>query len=145
MKIYFYFILILLIISAPLKAQRIYESSARKIGIEQIDKFKSFLALPNNAAKTEQIDANINWAEQELGSLGFDLKRLKTSHLPLLLANKIIKKKIIEYSNTIIVFKSILPADILLRSYPKVSNTIAPKTCGTNIKKKDKKALIHPL
>jgi glutathionylspermidine synthase len=59
--------------------------------------------------------------------------------------NKIIKKKIIEYSNTIIVFKSILPVDILLRSYPKVSNTIAPKTCGTNIKKKDKKALIHPL
>ena len=81
MKIHFYFTLILLIISAPLKAQRIYESSARKIGIEQIDKFKSFLALPNNAAKTEQIDANINWAEQELGSLGFDLKRLKTSHL----------------------------------------------------------------
>ena len=94
MKIYFYFTLILLIISAPLKAQRIYESSARKIGIEQIDKFKSFLALPNNAAKTEQIDANINWAEQELDSLGFDLKRLKTSHLPLLLANKIIKKKL---------------------------------------------------
>ena len=94
MKTYFYLTIFLLIIASSLKAQRIYQTSAREIGVNQIDEFKAFLALPNDAAKKEQIEANIIWAEQQLASLGFDFKRLKTAHLPLLLANKIVKKKL---------------------------------------------------
>lgn len=94
MKSTTYLFLLYLLVFLPLNAQRAYQSASRDTGIEQIDIFKSFLAIPNDAAKKEQIEANINWAEQQLSSLGFELKRLNTSHLPLLLANRIVKKKL---------------------------------------------------
>ena len=80
--------------SLQLQAQRDYQEQARAMGIENIEKFKSFLALPNDAAQKEQISANIDWATQELIALDFEVKTLSTSHLPLLLANKIVKKNL---------------------------------------------------
>ena len=94
MKSTTYLFILYLLVFLPLNAQRAYQSASRDIGIEQIDTFKSFLAIPNDAAKKEQIEANIKWAEQQLSSLGFELKRLNTSHLPLLLANRLVKKKL---------------------------------------------------
>lgn len=94
MKSNTYLFLLYFLVFLPLNAQRTYQSDSRDIGIEQIDTFKSFLAIPNDAAKKDQIEANINWAEQQLSSLGFEIKRLNTSHLPLLLANRIVKKKL---------------------------------------------------
>ena len=80
--------------SFQLQAQRDYQEQARTMGIDNIEKFKSFLALPNDAAQKGQINANIDWATQELIALDFEVKTLSTSHLPLLLANKIIKKNL---------------------------------------------------
>ena len=80
--------------SIQLQAQRDYQEQARAMGIENIEKFKSFLALPNDAAQKGQINANIDWATQELIALDFEVKTLSTSHLPLLLANKIVKKNL---------------------------------------------------
>ena len=66
MKSTTYLFLLCLLVFLPLNAQRAYQTASRYIGIEQIDTFKSFLAIPNDAAKKEQIEANINWAEQQL-------------------------------------------------------------------------------
>ena len=65
---------------------------ARTIGLESIEKFKSFLALPNDAAKPDDIKYNISWAKSELEALGFEVNTLETSALPLLLANLSLKK-----------------------------------------------------
>ena len=87
-------IIIFILSSFQLMAQRDYKKQARALGIENIEKFKSFLALPNDAAQKEQISANIDWATQELTALGFKIKTLNTSHLPLLLANKNVNKNL---------------------------------------------------
>ena len=94
MKKHYYLIVIFLIGLSPIRAQRVYKNAARELGVEQIAEFKAFLSLPNDASQTEKIEANINWAEQQLSSLGFNFKRLNTAHLPLLLANKIVHKKL---------------------------------------------------
>lgn len=73
-------------------AQRKYETIAQTIGLESIDKFKSFLALPNDAAKPDDILDNISWAKSELEALDFQINTLETSSLPLLLANLTVKK-----------------------------------------------------
>ena len=49
---------IFILSSLQLMAQRDYKEQARTMGIENIEKFKSFLALPNDAAQKEQISAN---------------------------------------------------------------------------------------
>ena len=85
---------IFILSSLQLMAQRDYKEQARAMGIENIEKFKSFLALPNDAAQKEQISANIDWATKELIALDFKIKTLNTSHLPLLLANKNVNKNL---------------------------------------------------
>ncbi len=92
MKNLFIFFLLLLFWTPHLNAQRKYEPIAQSIGIESIDKFRSFLALPNDASKPEDIFDNISWAKSELEALDFEVKTLETSALPLLLANLTVKK-----------------------------------------------------
>ncbi len=92
MKNLFIFFLLLLFWTPHLNAQRKYEPIAQSIGIESIDKFRSFLALPNDASKPEDISDNISWAKSELEALDFEVKTLETSALPLLLANLTLKK-----------------------------------------------------
>lgn len=75
-----------------MQAQRKYESTAQSIGIASIEKFKAFLSLPNDAAKPDEIIANIAWAKSELEALNFEVKTLETNSLPLLLANLIVKE-----------------------------------------------------
>ena len=50
------------------------------------------MALPNDAAKPDDIKVNISWAKSELEALGFEVNTLETSALPLLLANLKAKK-----------------------------------------------------
>lgn len=92
MKNLFIFFLLPLFWTPHLNAQRKYESIAQSIGLESIDKFRSFLALPNDASKPEDIFDNISWAKSELEALDFEVKTLETSALPLLLANLTVKK-----------------------------------------------------
>jgi acetylornithine deacetylase/succinyl-diaminopimelate desuccinylase-like protein len=87
MKLSFNLMLLLLISFCSLHAQRHFETTARRIGLESIENFKSFLALPNDAAKPEDIDNNILWAKTQLVELEFEVKTLETSSLPLMLAN----------------------------------------------------------
>ncbi|MGA0274301.1 MAG: acetylornithine deacetylase, partial [Flavobacteriaceae bacterium] len=92
MKNLFIFFLLPLFWTPHINAQRKYESIAQSIGLESIDKFRSFLALPNDASKPEDIFDNISWAKSELEALDFEVKTLETSALPLLLANLTVKK-----------------------------------------------------
>ena len=92
MKSFFNIALVLICCFSNLNAQRKFETTARTIGLESIEKFKSFLALPNDAAKQDDIKYNISWAKSELEALGFEVNTLETSALPLLLANLSLKK-----------------------------------------------------
>ena len=92
MKSFFNIALVLICCFSNLNAQRKFEATARTIGLESIEKFKSFLALPNDAAKQDDIKYNISWAKSELEALGFEVNTLETSALPLLLANLSLKK-----------------------------------------------------
>jgi len=94
MKSNFLFVLVSLFCLLTLHAQRPFESTARAIGLESIPKFTSFLALPNDATKPEDIDKNIAWVSAELDALGFEVTRLETSALPLLVANLLVNKSL---------------------------------------------------
>ena len=61
-----HWILYLFILSINVNAQREYEEDAREIGIQSLDRFKSFLALANDASKGNEIKDNIRWAEEQL-------------------------------------------------------------------------------
>lgn len=91
-KAFFSIVLVSLVVSPPIFAQREFKEVAKKIGLENIEEFKSFLALANDAAIPEDISHNISWAESQLEALGFKVETLETSALPLLLANQTFKK-----------------------------------------------------
>jgi acetylornithine deacetylase/succinyl-diaminopimelate desuccinylase-like protein len=89
-----YISLFLLITIQSISAQRTYEIQAREVGVESLTLFKDFLALSNDAAKPDEITKNITWVKDRLVDLDFEIKMLKTSSLPLLIANKKIKKNL---------------------------------------------------
>lgn len=53
--------------------------------------FKTFLALPNDANKSEDIVALLNWIEPEFKASGFVTKRIKTKGSPVLYAENNVK------------------------------------------------------
>ena len=71
------FLIITLLNFTFVQAQRQFETEARAIGLKSMEEFKSFLALPNDASKPEDIEANIAWAKMQLQSLGFEVNTLE--------------------------------------------------------------------
>ena len=86
--------LCLLILSTSLNAQRKYKEHVRKMGAASLERFKSFLALANDASKGDEILENISWVKSALEAQGFEIKMLKTSSLPLMIANLNVRKKL---------------------------------------------------
>ena len=74
-------------------SQRIYEEEALKVGINSINDFREFLSLKNDANYKTELEPLIQWGIDNFKKHGFDLERLETPELPLLLASKIISKK----------------------------------------------------
>lgn len=89
-----HWILYLFILSINVNAQREYEEDAREFGIQSLDRFKSFLALANDASKGNEIQDNIRWAEEQLYMHDFELKLIETSSLPLMIANLTVNDKL---------------------------------------------------
>ena len=89
-----HWILYFFILSINVNAQRKYEEDAREIGIHSLDRFKSFLALANDASKGNEIQDNIRWAEEQLYMHDFELNLLETSSLPLMIANLTVNDKL---------------------------------------------------
>jgi len=62
-----------------------------KVALEQARAFfphyLSLVSLPNDAHYPEQLEPNLQWLEKELGKRGFQLERLETDGIPLLLAS----------------------------------------------------------
>ena len=75
-------------------AQREHELISITQGINSIEAFIEFLSIPNDGKNKDEILKNIDWSKLQLESFGFDFKILKTSSLPLVLAEKVIDNKL---------------------------------------------------
>ncbi|MEO2099640.1 MAG: M20/M25/M40 family metallo-hydrolase, partial [Flavobacteriaceae bacterium] len=84
----------LCMVSITLYGQRQFEEGVQILGIQSIERFKSFLSLANDASNGDEIQANIRWVKQELSTQGFEVKLLETSSLPLMIANLVVKEKL---------------------------------------------------
>ena len=82
-----------LIFSLNTNSQRLYEEEALEVGIKSIDNFREFLSLKNDANYKTELEPLIQWGIDNFQKYGFDIERLETPELPLLLASKIISKK----------------------------------------------------
>lgn len=63
------------------------DSLSNQFGRESFDLFKELLSIPNDAHFPKDIEANIQWAEKAFQARGFDIQRLETTTVPLLLAH----------------------------------------------------------
>ena len=82
-----------LIFSLNTYSQRLYEEQALEVGIKSINNFREFLSLKNDANYKTELEPLIQWGIDNFQKYGFDIERLETPELPLLLASKIISKK----------------------------------------------------
>ena len=85
---------IFIITMQSLLAQRTFETISKQKGFESLDLFKQFLSLPNDAGLPMGIKKNIAWTQEKLTSMGFDIKILETSSLPLMIAKQQIDKNL---------------------------------------------------
>ena len=86
--------LYLFFVSLNINAQREYEKEVREIGIKSLERFKTFLALANDASNGNEIQDNISWVDNQLKNQGFEVKLLETSSLPLMIANLEVNSKL---------------------------------------------------
>jgi len=91
---YLHWTFCLFLLSLSVHSQRVFEEQAREVGIESLTRFKTFLALANDASKGDEIQDNISWVKEQLQDQGFEIKLLETSSLPLMIANLSIKEKL---------------------------------------------------
>ncbi len=64
---------------------------SEKYAVQSFSEFYQLLSLPNDAHYPEDIEKNVRWCEQAFISRGFTTFRLKTSTVPLLLAERKVK------------------------------------------------------
>ena len=87
MKI-FKIILLSAVMSIPIYSQREYKNEIFKQGLNNIDEFIEFLSYPNDSNFKLDIYELIDWTEDKFKSLDFEINRLDTETIPLLLASK---------------------------------------------------------
>jgi len=87
MKI-FKIIILSLLVSIPIYSQREYKNEIFKQGLDNIDEFIEFLSYPNDANYESDIYKLMDWTEKKFISLDFEINRLDTETIPLLLASK---------------------------------------------------------
>ena len=91
-KIVIFFLLAF--IQNNLFGQREHELISKAEGLNSIEAFYEFLSIPNDGKNKDEIYKNIEWSKVQLESFDFNINLLKTSSLPLVLAEKIINKKL---------------------------------------------------
>ena len=74
--------------SIPIYSQREYKNEIFKQGLNNIDEFIEFLSYPNDSNFKSDIYELIDWTEDKFKSLDFEINRLDTETIPLLLASK---------------------------------------------------------
>ena len=77
-----------------LLSQRKFQLISKAEGINSIESFKEFLSIPNDGKNNYEILKNIDWSRLQLESFGFDFNILKTSSLPLAIAERVVDRKL---------------------------------------------------
>ena len=76
------------------------ENQIFNIGIESIESFREFLSIKNDANFKNEMKPLIEWGINNFKKYGFEVERLETPELPLLLASKIISEDL----NTLLIY-----------------------------------------
>ena len=76
------------------------ENQIFDIGIESIESFKEFLSIKNDANFKNEMKPLIEWGINNFKKYGFEVERLETPELPLLLASKVISEDL----NTLLIY-----------------------------------------
>lgn len=87
-------VFLLAFIQNNLFGQREHELISKAEGLNSIEAFYEFLSIPNDGKNKDEIYKNIEWSTVQLESFDFNINLLKTSSLPLVLAEKIIDRKL---------------------------------------------------
>ena len=86
------FVLLFIFIS-PNNTNAQSENEYIKYARESFPRLKELLAIPNDAHFPKDIEKNVQWCEKHFTKRGFQTTRLETSTVPLLLAERKIKKR----------------------------------------------------
>ena len=81
-------------------SQKNIEDQIFDIGIESIDSFREFLLIKNDANYKNEMEPLIEWGINNFKKYGFEVERLETPELPLLLASKVISEDL----NTLLIY-----------------------------------------
>jgi len=81
-------------------SQKNFEDQIFDIGIESIDSFREFLSIKNDANFKNEMKPLIEWGINNFKKYGFEVERLETPELPLLLASKVISEDL----NTLLIY-----------------------------------------
>ena len=76
------------------------ENQIFDIGIESIESFREFLSIKNDANYKNEMKPLIEWGISNFKKYGFEVERLETPELPLLLASKVISEDL----NTLLIY-----------------------------------------
>ena len=76
------------------------ENQIFDVGIESIESFKEFLLIKNDANFKNEMKPLIEWGINNFKKYGFEVERLETPELPLLLASKVISEDL----NTLLIY-----------------------------------------
>ena len=76
------------------------ENQIFDIGIESIESFREFLSIKNDANFKNEMKPLIEWGINNFKKYGFEVERLETAELPLLLASKVISEDL----NTLLIY-----------------------------------------
>ena len=77
-----------------------FENQIFDIGIESIESFREFLSIKNDANYKNEMKPLIEWGINNFKKYGFEVERLETPELPLLLASKVISEDL----NTLLIY-----------------------------------------
>ena len=96
------FIIPILVFTSGLNlfSQRNIENQIFDIGIESIESFREFLSIKNDANYKNEMKPLIEWGINNFQKYGFEVERLETPELPLLLASKVISEDL----NTLLIY-----------------------------------------
>ena len=76
------------------------ENQIFNVGIESIESFREFLSIKNDANFKNEMKPLIEWGINNFKKYGFEVERLETPELPLLLASKVISEDL----NTLLIY-----------------------------------------
>jgi len=99
-----FILLVISFFSVAQKSQSVnYQAMATKHAIASFKEFYELLSLPNDAHYPDDIEKNVQWCEAAFAKRNFTTRRLPTVTVPLLLAERKIKKPV-KQTKTVLIY-----------------------------------------